>query len=194
MPLHLAARCTGVLLTASVFLGSVQAAVPAPAPATLTLTKVPIVYQGYNDCGPASIAMVLGYYGISVPVTQISRLTKATAASYMRVAAIGRYVGQYGLETAVVTGGRTQQLQRLVALGVPTIVLQYYVEVGRVPHFRVVRGFDQIGQWMYLADPLIGYARIQYRDFELLWGTQGRTFAAVYPAKMRPQVLKALRS
>lgn len=188
-------RLSGRAMLLSALLSIVPAlAAPTPQPAlALALSGLPLYYQGYNDCGPASIAMVLGYYGITVPVTTISQATKPSQASYMRVDAIAPYVGQYGLETVTVHGGRIDALQRMVALGVPTIVLQYFVQVGKVPHFRIVRGFDQPGQWLYLADPLVGYAKISYTDFETLWNTQGRTFVAVYPPTMRRAVLDALR-
>lgn len=149
-------------------------------------------YQGYNDCGPASIAMVLGYYGFTVPVTEISQDTKPSAKSYMQVDAINSYVERYGLEAVKVRGGQIENLQKMVALGIPTIVLQYYVQVGKVPHFRVVRGFDRQAKWLYLADPLAGYAKISYKDFDTLWNTQGRVFVAVYPPNMRQTVLQAL--
>lgn len=163
-------------------------------PPALALSGVPMYYQSYNDCGPASIGMVLGYYGINVPVKTISSKTKPKPESYMQVGAISPYVGQYGLETAVVYGGQIEKLQKMVALGVPTIVLQYYIQVGKVPHFRVVRGFDRQAQWIYLADPLVGYAKMSYKDFDTLWNTQGRIFIAVYPPQLKASVLSALKA
>lgn len=158
----------------------------------LSLQGVPLYYQDYNDCGPASIAMVLGYYGITVSPAQISLETKATPRSYMQVGAISAYVGRYGLETALVSGSQVGQLRKLVALGVPAIALTYYVEVGKVPHFRVVQGFDSDQGWLYLADPLAGNVRIRDSDFDMLWNTQGRVMVAVFPPAMRSRVIKAL--
>lgn len=167
----------------------VHAAAPAPA---LALQNMPVVLQGYNDCGPASIAMVLGYYGLPHNVTVISRATKARPQDYMQVAAIHTYVSQLGLRTVQITGSRIDLVKNLIALGVPTIVLQYYREVGKVPHFRVVRGYDDRMGRLFLADPLLGYAYVSYADFDRLWNTQGRVAVAVYPPAMHGRVMTAL--
>ncbi|GAA5533927.1 C39 family peptidase [Deinococcus aluminii] len=168
---------------------SAQATTPAPA---LALQNVPVVLQGYNDCGPASIAMVLGYYGLAVNVKSISQATKPSPNSYMSVAAINGYVSRYGLRTVQITGSQIGLVKNLITLGVPTIVLQYYREVGKVPHFRVVRGYDDRVGRLYLADPLIGYAYVSYQDFDQLWNTQGRVAVAVYPPNLHARVMQAL--
>ncbi|WP_235514423.1 cysteine peptidase family C39 domain-containing protein [Deinococcus sp. Leaf326] len=175
-------------------LGSAVLAAPASvmeAP-SVALQGVPLIRQGYNDCGPASIAMVLGYFRVPVDVGVISRATKASPRSYMTVDAIGQYVAPYGLETAVIRGGQLTQVRALIRLGVPTIALQYFQEVGKVPHFRVPYGFDDQRGWLFVADPLAGAVRIRYQDFGTLWNTQGRIFVAVYPPALRAKVLRAL--
>lgn len=137
--------------------------------------------------------MVLGYYGINIPVKAISQATKKSPDAYMSVNVMAPFFAQYGLETVTVVSGQLAPLKRLVALGVPAIALQYYREVGKVPHFRVVRGYDDRQDIIYVVDPLIGEAYMSYKDFDLLWNTQGRTFVAVYPPKLRNQVMQAIR-
>jgi len=181
-----------VLALTALLSSSSLASAPVQTEPALALQDVPVVLQGYNDCGPASIAMVLGYYGVQMPVLSISKATKPSPRSYMSVSAINRYVGQFGLQTVEITGSRLDLLKNLVGLGVPTIVLQYYREVGKVPHFRVVRGYDDRVQRVYLVDPLIGYAYVSYADFDELWNTQGRVAVAVYPPLLHAQVMKAL--
>ncbi|MBB5293782.1 C39 family peptidase [Deinococcus metallilatus] len=78
-------------------------AVSQPA---LALQHLPVVYQGWNDCGPASIAMVLAYYDFTVPVQTISRATKPSPASYMQVEAIERFVSRYGLRSVQIRGSQ----------------------------------------------------------------------------------------
>lgn len=136
--------------------------------------------------------MVLGYYGLNANVGAISKATKPSQKSYMQVGAIHQYVSQLGLQTVQITGSQIHLVKNLIALGVPTIVLQYYREVGKIPHFRVVRGYDDRTQRLYLVDPLIGYAYVSYSDFDVLWNTQGRVAVAVYPPNMHSKVMQAL--
>ncbi|WP_245532763.1 C39 family peptidase [Deinococcus proteolyticus] len=165
---------------------------PATAPA-LALQNMPIIYQGYNDCGPASIGMVLAYYRQPVDVKTISAATKASPNSYMHVEQIGRYVGQYGLQTTQVKNANIGAAVRLIRLGVPVIALTYFQQVGVIPHFRVVRGFDQNRQLLYLADPLAGSVAMRYADFNMLWNTQGKQMVAVYPPGLHQKVQAAIR-
>ncbi|MCY1703959.1 C39 family peptidase [Deinococcus sp. SL84] len=165
---------------------------PASAPA-LALQNMPIIYQGYNDCGPASIGMVLAYYKQPVDVKTISAATKASPNSYMHVEQIGRYVGRYGLQTTQVRNANIGAAVRLIRLGVPVIALTYFQQVGVIPHFRVVRGFDQTKQLLYLADPLAGSVAMRYADFNMLWNTQGKQMVAVYPPNLHQKVQAAIR-
>jgi len=177
------------LLTFSPALATTATTKPAPA---LVLQGMPIIRQAFNDCGPASIAMVLGYYGVQVPEMQISLATKPTPSSYMQVNQIGRYLAPFGLEASTFSGGQVTHVTRLIRLGVPVIALQFLRGVGDIPHFRVVSGFDDRAGLLYLNDPLLGYASVSYHDFSTLWDTQGRLFVAVYPPKQHAAVMRAL--
>ena len=174
-------------------LSSVEAKAASAQPAALALQNMPIIYQSYNDCGPASIGMVLSYYGLPVNVQHISAATKPSPRSYMHVEQIGRYVSAYGLQTTNVRNANIGAAERLIRLGVPVIALTWYQQVGAVPHFRVVRGFDQKRELLYLADPLAGSVAMRYSDFEMLWNTQGKQMVAVYPPQLHHKVQAAIR-
>lgn len=161
-------------------------------PAALGLQGVPLLRQTLNDCGPASIAMVLGYYGRNIPVADISRAVKASPSHYMTVGAIAQYVQPLGLASAQFSGGDINHVRQLIAIGVPVIALQYYRELGRLPHFRVVSGFDDARRLFFVHDPAAGYVSVSYDDFHALWETQGRTFVAVYPPSHHARVMAAV--
>jgi len=179
------------LLTCLLTFSPTLAKTATPAPA-LVLQGMPVIRQTFNDCGPASIAMVLSYYGVQIPETQISLATKPTPTSYMQVSQIGRYLAPFGLEASTFSGGQVQHVTSLIRLGVPVIALQFLRGVGDIPHFRVVSGFDDQAGLLYLNDPLLGYASVSYQDFNTLWDTQGRLFVAVYPPKQHAAVMRVL--
>lgn len=171
---------------------SVAAQTQAQPTAALGLQGVPLLRQTLNDCGPASIAMVLGYYGRNIPVADISRATKPSPSHYMQTAAISQYVQPLGFASTQFSGGNINHVRQLIALGVPVIALQYYRELGRLPHFRVVTGFDDRSRQFFIHDPAAGYVSVGYNDFDALWNTQGRTFVAVYPPAHHAAVMRAL--
>lgn len=176
--------------------GAAPAAVttpPARAVAGLQLRAMPFTYQTFNNCGPQSIASVLGYYGVQVAQAEVARLTKATPRGYMTAQAIGQFVAPYGLGARRFLGGRVVHMRSLIALGVPVIVLQWLRPGESVAHFRVVTGFDDARQVVQTLDPLLGpRVLIPYRTFEQLWTVNRAEFIPVYPLRYEAAVLKVL--
>lgn len=172
-------------------------AAPAPASAPtvtgLQLRAMPFTYQTFNNCGPQSIASVLGYYGVQVTQAEVARVTKATPRGYMTAQAIGQYVAPYGLRARRFLGGQVTHMRALIALGVPVIVLQWLKPDSTVPHFRVVTGFDDVQRMVQTLDPLLGpRVLIPYSTFERLWTVNRAEFIPVYPLRYEAKVLKAL--
>ena len=81
------------------------------------------------------------------------------------------------------------QVKKLLALGIPVIVLQWFDRPGHINHFRVVRGYDDQAGVMWVSDSMVGpVSYLSYRDFDALWNTQGRQMFPVYPAGYDAQV------
>lgn len=159
------------------------ARVSAP-PAALRLQQMPFAYQSFNNCGPQSIASVLGYYGVKATQNEVAAATKAQPRGYMTADAIGRYVAPFGLEARRFKGGQREHVRALLRLGVPVIVLQWLKPDSTVPHFRVVTGYDDRTGHFLVLDPYYGPAVvIPYPVFESLWQSNHAEFIPVYPAK-----------
>lgn len=155
---------------------------------------MPFAYQSLNNCGPQSIASVLGYYGVRLDQQDIARVTKRRSMGYMDAAAIGLFVSHYGLEAQRFVGGRREHVQALLRLGIPVIVLQWLRPASEVPHFRVVTGYDNRSGNFLALDPLYGPAiLIPYPIFDALWTSNRAQFIPVYPRTYAAQVRKALK-
>ena len=153
----------------------------AARPASAYLNGLTHVSQTYNNCGPAALVSVLGYYGVQADQAAVARVLRPSGG-YMRADVIAPFVGQYGLRAERFRAGNAEHLRRLVAAGVPVIVLQWLDRVGGIPHFRVVRGYDDKQGVFYLDDPLFGAnVYVKYADFSRLWGVYGQEFIPVYP-------------
>lgn len=138
-------------------------------------------HQTYNNCGPASISSVLGYYGYRVGQEELRRALRPNGG-YMRTDVIAPAVRKYGLHADLRRNGKLADVKRLVGQGVPVIVLQWLDRVGGIPHFRVVRGYDDNAGLVWLSDPMVDEAAyLTYRDFDVLWNTQGRIYVPIYP-------------
>lgn len=175
------------------FLASVATSASAP-PSGYVLEGVPLVRQSYNACGPASITQVLGYFGLKVDVHQVSQLTRPDERSYMSAQAIVDFAPLVGMQAKLYAGGNLHTVRAAIKHGLPIIALQSHIpQVGTViPHWRVVMGYDDAKQAVYLMDPLLGYVAIRYTDFNRVWAEQNGQFAVMYPPKLAQTVKKAL--
>ena len=144
--------------------------------------------QTYNNCGPSALSAVLGFYKAQVSQDAIRRTTRP-GGGYMQVSAIAPELSKYDLRTITIHNGRLDQVKRLLALGIPVIVLQWYDRPGHIDHFRVVRGYDDQAGLVWVSDSMIGpVAYMSYASFDGMWNTQGRQMFPVYPKGFEAQV------
>lgn len=172
-------------LSGSALSGSAVAA-PSAAPVlpvSAYLAAVGHVAQTYNNCGPAAIVAVLSYYGVRVSQGEVAGVLRPNGG-YMLAGVIPPFVTRYGLRATRFRNGSLEHLRQLAAAGIPVIVLQWMNRPGGIPHFRVVRGYDDAAGLVWLSDPIYGAnVYVKYADFERLWTLAGQEFVPVY----RPQ-------
>ena len=144
--------------------------------------------QTYNNCGPSALSAVLGFYRAHVSQEAIRRTTRP-GGGYMQVSAIAPELSKYNLRTITIRNGRLDQVKRLLSLGIPVLVLQWYDRPGNINHFRVVRGYDDAAGLVWVSDSMIGpVAYMSYESFDGMWNTQGRQMFPVYPRGFEAQV------
>lgn len=141
------------------------------APTAAYLSAVGHEHQTLNNCGPAAVAAALQYYGERVDQTTYQYAMRGddpvALTSYQDIA---KTLGDLGYEAPIVTGRGLEEVLREVALGHPVLVLQYHSDVGKTPHWRVVRGYDRTKQLVVMSDSLSGAnVALSFADFELLW-------------------------
>jgi len=138
------------------------------------------VPQTYNNCGPASVIAALEDYGMTTDQTALAKLLRPVGG-YMTVGVIAPFLNSVGLDTTYFKGGRSEHLMRLIAAGIPVIVLQWLDREGGIPHYRVVRGYDVQSGIFWVSDSMYGAnAYIRFSDFEKLWSVYDNAFLPVY--------------
>ncbi|ASN83475.1 peptidase C39 (plasmid) [Deinococcus ficus] len=169
-------------------------ATPAPStPTGYVLSGLPLVPQTYNACGPASIAQVLGYFGVKVTQQQVSALTRKTPRSYMTAEALVRYAPIVGMNSRLYANGTLDIVRSAVQNRLPLIALQDVTWEGKVvPHWRVIAGYDDAARRVYLMDPLLGYVTISYAEFTRVWNVHRGQFAVIYPPAWHALVLQVV--
>jgi ABC-type bacteriocin/lantibiotic exporter with double-glycine peptidase domain len=109
------------------------------------IENVPFYAQSKNQCGPASLASVLNYYGVAVTPDEIaaeifSKSAKGTLNLDMLI-----YPGKKGLNAAQYSGS-IEDIRTNINAGKPLIVLvDYGFSFYTQHHFMVVIGYTDSG-------------------------------------------------
>ncbi|MBZ0156452.1 MAG: C39 family peptidase [Alphaproteobacteria bacterium] len=136
-------RCLFLLI---LFL-TVSCAVSSPRRDTsaVRISTVPFYPQEDYQCGPASLAGVLNYWGIKVSPEDIARdIYSRTARGTLGIDML-LYANRTGLHALQYSGG-WEDLTGKVREGYPMVVLvDYGLLMYESPHFMVIVGFDEGG-------------------------------------------------
>lgn len=129
--------------------------------------------MGY--CGPASLKMVLDYYGIQKSEQELAELCNSTSVLGTDGKAIKKVAESFGLKVEIKNNASFEDIKSWLEQDIPVIV-DWFTR-GRIDqdesvvadgHYSVVVGLDD--KYIYLQDPEIGKMRtISRDDFIRVW-------------------------
>jgi tetratricopeptide (TPR) repeat protein len=172
---------------------------PTPTP-TLTalppavrLTGLTHAWQTWNNCGPATLAMNLSYFG--------SHATQAEVAAALRPfkddknvnpEELAAYVRAQGLRALARVNGSPEMLRQLLSVGVPVLVETWYEPKPNdgMGHYRLLVGFDDAArEWiaydsydshgLVKGQPYAGI-RLPYDEVAQDWPVFNRTYLLIH--------------
>ncbi|MBI1299826.1 hypothetical protein GC175_33290 [bacterium] len=173
-------------------------ATPAPiyaqAGESATLSGFSYIRQTWNNCGPATLAMNLSYWG--------SSLDQATIGSVLRPfqddknvspVELAEYAQSQGYGALVRVNGDAERLRTLLANGVP-VIIETWLESppgDGLGHYRMLVGYDDaasnwIGYDSYYRENLVNPSgdyqgiRMDYTETDALWHVFNRTYVVIY--------------
>jgi len=168
---------------------------PTPLPASVLLEPMNHQAQSANNCGPASIAILLGYYDRWVTQQEVQEW----AASRPAPCYVPWYMSEQGLmgrvyRFPVSRESRLRVIRQLLAESIPVIVLQRLEPGLDISHYRVIQGYDDTAGEFISDDPLRGPDyHITYDLFARLLNRPGALFAPIYPPAQDPLVQAVAR-
>lgn len=203
-PLPAPALPTAALLLPTPGADPSPAAVPtaaAPLPEKVVLPPPAIELQDWNNCGPATLAMYLRFYGwegdqktIAAEIKPIS--TDRNTAIQEMAGYVRRRVDW--LESVYRFGGDIDLLRRIVAAGMPVMI----EEVHRLDrsfwpnddrwsaHYLLITGYDDARQVFISQNSFTGADQmVNYNELELNW----QPFNHLYLLLYRPQDSQAVK-
>jgi tetratricopeptide (TPR) repeat protein len=158
---------------------------PTPTPpASFTLSGLRHEHQGWNNCGPTTLAMALSYWGRSETQYDVAPILKPDPEDKnVSLSEMEAYTRDLGLGAIVRAGGTLERLKALVRAGYPVIVETWYVRDARdqLGHYRLVIGYDDTAQQFLTYDSLHGPdVTIGYQEMDELWRVFNRAYLVVY--------------
>ncbi|MGH2543915.1 MAG: C39 family peptidase, partial [Ardenticatenaceae bacterium] len=151
-------------------------------------------YQGWNNCGPATLAMNLSFYGRPETQQQTAPFLKPDEddknVSPHEMAAYATAIG-YG--SKVVVGGSLELLRTFVSNGIPVIVESWFIPEpdDQMGHYLLLTGYE--GNTLTFFDSYNGPdVRENAAAFDQLWKVFNRTAVVVWPPEQETLALAIL--
>lgn len=108
--------------------------------------------QSRGYCGPASLKMILSFYGINKSEKELAKLTKASRDKGCSEIDIVKIAKKFGFKAHIKKNSSIIELKELTMKGIPVVVDWFSpLENG---HYSVVVGFER--DKIIIADPLFG--------------------------------------
>jgi LysM repeat protein len=158
---------------------------PTPtSPVSITLSGLRHEHQGWNNCGPTTLAMALSYWGCSETQYDVAPVLKPDSEDKnVSPWEMESYVRGLGLGAIVRVGGTLDRIKALVNAGFPVIVETWYVRDARdqLGHYRLVTGYDDAAGEFLTYDSLHGPdVTVSYQEMDELWRVFDRLYLVVY--------------
>ena len=166
---------------------------PTALPPAVRLTGLTHAWQTWNNCGPATLAMNLSYFG--------SRATQAEVAATLRPfkddknvnpEELAAYARAQGFRALVRVNGSPETLRQLLSAGVPVLIETWYEPKPNdgMGHYRLLVGFDDAArEWiaydsydshgLVKGQPYAGI-RLPYAEVARDWPVFNRTYLLIY--------------
>ncbi|MDX1614835.1 MAG: C39 family peptidase [Candidatus Promineifilaceae bacterium] len=200
--------------------GASAPATPTPLPSpTSSPTAIPIppsqrlegfnhIFQTWNNCGPATLAMALTYFGLGHSQEQTAKLLKPDPEDRnVSPYEIVDYVhSETDLAAISRTNGDLDTLRRLIANDVPVIVELgidppgEYRWMGWYGHYLLVVAYDDQTEQVWVYDSWFGTSEvpgenaddegrmISYRELDRYWRQFNRNYIAFYQPRQETLV------
>lgn len=158
-------------------------------PASYVLPSHGFISQTFNNCGPATLSMVLSYYGKTVHQDDLgARMrpyqhpTGDNDDKSIFADEFEQYAQEYGFEALARPNGTIEMLQELVANDIPVVVRTWLHPNEDIGHFRIVRGYDGTRRVLIQDDSYEGKdLEFDYDEFSALWQAFNYGYILVYP-------------
>lgn len=181
---------------------------PGPSPSAVRLEGFQHQFQTWNNCGPATTAMALSYFGMILDQSETAAYLKPNPEDRnVSPYEISRYVNEQTPYTALDrTNGTLETVKRLVASGFPVVIEQgieppgEYRWLGWYGHYLLVVAYDDALEQFWVYDSWFGTSDVPmenatidgrilpYVDADNQWRQFNRNYIVFYRPEQQAQI------
>lgn len=158
------------------------------------------VFQTFNNCGPASLSMALGYYGIYKSQEELGQALRPyqvkngdnddKSTSLDELAAKAR---EYGLLAYHRPNGSPRLLKQFIANDMPVLTVTWLKPNEDIGHYRLIRGYDDAQQVFIQDDSYQGKNLVySYDAFNVIWEKFNYEYLVLVPKEKQELAEKIL--
>ncbi|HEC23115.1 MAG TPA: tetratricopeptide repeat protein [Chloroflexi bacterium] len=146
------------------------------------------VYQGWNNCGPATITMTMSYWGVQSTQDDAASFLKPNPEDRnVRPEEIAAYVESLGYQVIVRVDGDLNLLKRLLVAGFPVVIEKGFdpepERLGWMGHYLLLTGFSDEEETFLTMDSYLGPNQITtYEETDTFWRQFNRLYIVPYRA------------
>jgi tetratricopeptide (TPR) repeat protein len=153
-------------------------------------------YQTWNNCGPASLSMLLGAFDIRASQEEIRRqLRPHRDDKHTSLTELEQYAGRLGLFASLECGGSARLIKEFIVEGIPVML-----KVGLDPpdddwmcHYIIVVGYSDKKSEFILMDSLYGsYYPYSYAKTAEFWAHFMWTYLVIAPKEKQQQISRII--
>ena len=167
-----------------------------PLPASAHIAGLKYERQLFNNCGPATLSMLLNAIGVPMDQTQAMNMLRPvngpTGDRNVNPDELQAFAESKNVKTRLFVGGTISDLKLAVALGVPVMVESWYVPFpnDEMGHYQLLVGYE--GDNLIFYDSFHGpNISLKINEFDALWRVFNRKYIAAW-TDQQPVEFRAL--
>lgn len=180
--------------------GPTQAARSTPASSDgidVLLTKAKQEYQGWNNCGPATLSMNLSFFGWTGDQYDAAKFLKPdTEDKNVSPDQMVAYARSAGFQALYRVNGTLDLIKAFLRAGLPLLIEKGFepeADLGWMGHYELIVGFNDLKREFIAMDSYLGaYQAVPYDELDTDWRQFNRTYVPVYPADQATLVAQLL--
>jgi hypothetical protein len=171
---------------------------PTPIPSSRVLAGFRHEYQSWNNCGPATLAMALSYWGWDGDQRPIAAFTKPNSRdkNVMPHEMAAFVAEETSYEIIVGVGGEVEILKQFIAADLPVVIEKGFEGPdleGWMGHYVLVTGYNDLDQTFIIQDSYYGPDQlIKYEELNRYWRAFNFAYLVIYPDWYKNQVMNLI--